>query len=106
MAQEVDALCREWEPEPLVPAAPAGLPPVLDGPVIDRRASTRLHGLPAHMSNHVHQRCCTIDTTLHASTPALRSVSGPYLVIAGKRVLNVASTNFLGLAGNERVMVS
>lgn len=57
--EEVDELCREWKPEPLVPP--------------------------------------------RASTTQERILSGPpsaYTIADGKRVLNLVSTNFLGISGS------
>ncbi|GAX79061.1 hypothetical protein CEUSTIGMA_g6501.t1 [Chlamydomonas eustigma] len=58
--KEIDTLCKEWQPEPLVP-------------------TIKSEDLPV-------ERVVT-------------SVDGLYAVVDGKRVLNLASANFLGLGG-------
>ena len=63
IAQEIDTLCREWQPEPLVPKLPE-------------------------------------SDLVNASDRIISEVDGIHAVVNGKRVLNLASANFLNLSGS------
>ena len=80
-AQEIDELVAEWTPEPLLPPARQGsLPPIIVGPIGPR---PRVIFPTAGQSPH--------------------DPVNPMSLEGGKVVLNLASSNFSGLAGNERV---
>lgn len=80
-SQEIDELVSEWTPDPLLPPCPATvLPPIIVGPTGPRpRVIFPLAGQDPHDPDH------------------------PMSLEGGKVVLNLASTNFAGLAGNERI---
>ncbi|KAL8293603.1 hypothetical protein RQP46_000304 [Phenoliferia psychrophenolica] len=79
--KEIDELVAEWTPEPLLPDAPQGsLPPIIIGPIGPR---PRVIFPTAGQSPH--------------------DPVNPMSLEGGKIVLNLASSNFSGLAGNERV---
>ena len=41
----------------------------------------------------------------HLQPPVLSSDVGPYVIADGRRVLNLATTNFLGIAGDPAIRV-
>lgn len=82
LLQEIDELVREWTPEPLLPAAPANqvYPPIIIGATGPRpRVVFPSPGQDPH------------------------DPLQPLTLGAGKVVVNLASANFAGLAGNERI---
>jgi 7-keto-8-aminopelargonate synthetase-like enzyme len=87
--QEIDALCEEWRPEPLVPPLPAAnrlsAPPVLAGCV----------GACA---------CENTSTRRLCSRARARRPTGPHVTLAsGVEAINFVSYDFLGLAGDKSV---
>ncbi|KAI5481759.1 hypothetical protein MNV49_000036 [Pseudohyphozyma bogoriensis] len=82
--KEIDELVAEWTPEPLVaPVKPLSLPPVIVGPTGPRpRVVFPAPGQDPH----------------DPRSPPLQLEPN-----AGKTVLNLASVNFSGLVGNERI---
>lgn len=65
--KEIDELCHEWVPEPLIPP---------------------------------------IKEEMQFEPPVLESAAGPHTVINGKKVVNFASANYLGLVGHEKLLES
>lgn len=80
--QEIDELVHEWRPEPLLPSAPSNTtyPPIIIGATGPRpRVVFPAPGQDPH------------------------DPSQPLALSGGKVVTNLASANFAGLAGNERI---
>jgi serine palmitoyltransferase len=79
--KEIDELVSEWSPEPLLPpCSVTTLPPIIVGPTGPRpRVIFPTAGQDPH------------------------DVNNPMSLEGGKIVLNLASSNFAGLAGSERI---
>ena len=83
-AAEIDDLCAEWEPEPLVPK-PAG-------------ASAEAVEA-AHARAPAPSRAAPPDA-------AVEGLLGAHAVVAGRRCLNLGTPNYLGLQGHPGIMAA
>ena len=86
VAQEIDTLCAEWHPEPLVPALTeaqrTSAPPVLVG--------------------YVREALCPLER-LHSPPDARRPTGARVKLAGGTTATNFVSFDFLGLAGDSDV---
>lgn len=118
--QEIDELCEEWEPEPLYPA----LPPeqaAWKEPVISKQAGTQVGPLgwlqarrplcrrtqafsgPPVLRDWNRGRLLMAELLPCPPAAPLPPSSCKQVVVDGKTALNMASLNFLGIAGSEEV---
>lgn len=92
ITQEIDELCDEWVPEPLIPPITEDMkhePPVLE------RCRRRF-------------LCISFYSLFSVSLNILLgpySAAGPHTIVNGKDVVNFASANYLGLIGHEKLLV-
>lgn len=92
--QEIDELCDEWVPEPLIPPITEDMkhePPVLE----------RWGGKLLCISFHLTFFLLCLKILLGSF-----SAAGPHTTVNGKDVVNFASANYLGLIGHEKLMVT
>ncbi|KAG5412649.1 hypothetical protein IGI04_000216 [Brassica rapa subsp. trilocularis] len=110
--QEIDELCDEWVPEPLIPPITQDMrhePPVLvaaPGPGRGPKTGTGAGTGNAYPRRPRPPRRTRYVRRHQLGVPVQPSAAGPHTTVDGKEVVNFASANYLGLIGHEKLLES